>query len=233
MRKALQDYLPPILLQTIEFPLLCLAEQPEILLLLNAVDEVFENQFVETATEQAIRRYEGIFKIVPKDTQTLEERRIELLAKMNLRLPYTIRMLRAQLSKLCGADGFTSEIIPDKYQLTVSLPDRNKNHLPTIAALLRRMVPANIGITTTATRETVTTSVYMGTAQMGESSRMTLPLLEPEQHLTAVLSAGAAAGEACSRTALLSIEPDQHLTAILPVSGTAGGTASRVPLREP
>ena len=30
MRKKLQDYLPPILLKTYEFPLLCDTEQPEI-----------------------------------------------------------------------------------------------------------------------------------------------------------------------------------------------------------
>jgi len=54
MRKALKDYLPPILLQTVEFPLLCLSEQPEILFLLDAVEEIFDNQFVETASERAM-----------------------------------------------------------------------------------------------------------------------------------------------------------------------------------
>ena len=49
MRKKLQDYLPPILLKTYEFPLLCDTEQPEIDRLRDAADAVLDAQFISTA----------------------------------------------------------------------------------------------------------------------------------------------------------------------------------------
>ena len=68
MRKKLQDYLPPILLKTYEFPLLCDTEQPEIDRLRDAADAVLDAQFLSTAGEYAISRYEKIFGVVPQDT---------------------------------------------------------------------------------------------------------------------------------------------------------------------
>lgn len=81
MRKKLQDYLPPILLKTYEFPLLCDTEQPEIDRLRDAADAVLDAQFISTAGETAIARYEKIFKITPMDTDTLDERRFRVLAE--------------------------------------------------------------------------------------------------------------------------------------------------------
>ena len=53
VRKKLQDYLPPILLKTYEFPLLCETEQPEIDRLRDAADAVLDAQFLSTAGEYA------------------------------------------------------------------------------------------------------------------------------------------------------------------------------------
>ena len=78
MRKKLHDYLPPILLKTYEFPLLCDTEQPEIDCLRDAADAVLDAQFISTAGEQGIARYEKIFKITPMDTDTLDERRFKV-----------------------------------------------------------------------------------------------------------------------------------------------------------
>lgn len=94
MRKKLQDYLPPILLKTYEFPLLCETEQPEIDRLRDAADAVLDAQFISTAGETAIARYEKIFGITPMDTDTLAERRFKVLAKINAQLPFSVRGLR-------------------------------------------------------------------------------------------------------------------------------------------
>ncbi|WNX84042.1 putative phage tail protein [Agathobaculum sp. NTUH-O15-33] len=95
MRKELSLYLPPILLQTQAFQLLCSVEDPELDALFACADEVLDAQFIHTAPEQAVERYEKIYKIVPKDTETLEERRFRVLSKINAQLPYTVRMLEA------------------------------------------------------------------------------------------------------------------------------------------
>ena len=84
MRKKLNEYLPSILLKTYEFPLLCDTEQREFDHLNAAVDEVLDAQFVSTAGERGIERYEQIFSIVPQDTDTLDERRFVYWRKSTL-----------------------------------------------------------------------------------------------------------------------------------------------------
>lgn len=148
MRKKLQDYLPPILLKTYEFPLLCDTEQPEIDRLRDAADAVLDAQFISTAGETAIARYEKIFGITPMDTDTLAERRFKVLAKINAHLPFSVRRLRQQLETLCGADGYKLELDGGKYTLTVKVALTAKRNQQAVEELLADIVPANMVCTT-------------------------------------------------------------------------------------
>ena len=148
MRKKLQDYLPPILLKTYEFPLLCDTEQREFDRLNTAVDEVLDAQFVSTAGERGIERYEQIFSIVPQDTDTLDERRFRVLAKINAQLPFSIRRLRQQLATLCGDDGYKLEVNGGVYTRTVKVALTAKRNQQAVEELLADIVPANMVCTT-------------------------------------------------------------------------------------
>ena len=148
MRKKLQDYLPPILLKTYEFPLLCDTEQPEIDRLRDAADAVLDAQFISTAGETAIARYEKIFGITPMDTDTLAERRFKVLAKINAQLPFSVRRLRQQLATLCGADGYKLEVNGAVYNLTVKVALTEKRNQQAVEELLADIVPANMVCTT-------------------------------------------------------------------------------------
>lgn len=148
MRKKLQDYLPPVLLKTYEFPLLCKTEQREFDRLNTAVDEVLDAQFVSTAGERGIERYEQIFSIVPQDTDTLDERRFRVLAKINAQLPFSIRRLRQQLATLCGEDGYKLEVSGGKYTLSVKVALTAKRNQQAVEELLADIVPANMVCTT-------------------------------------------------------------------------------------
>ena len=148
MRKKLQDYLPPILLKTYEFPLLCDTEQPEIDRLRDAADAVLDAQFISTAGETAIARYEKIFGITPMDTDTLDERRFKVLAKINAQLPFSVRRLRQQLATLCGDDGYKLEVNGGVYTLTVKVALTAKRNQQAVEELLADIVPANMVCTT-------------------------------------------------------------------------------------
>lgn len=148
MRKKLQDYLPPILLKTYEFPLLCETEQPEIDRLHDAADAVLDAQFLSTAGEYAIQRYEKIFGVVPQDTDTLDERRFKVLTRINTQLPFSVRRLRQQLETLCGADGYKLELDGDRYTLTVKVALTAKRNQQAVEELLADIVPANMVCTT-------------------------------------------------------------------------------------
>lgn len=148
MRKKLQDYLPPILLKTYEFPLLCETEQPEIDRLHDAADAVLDAQFLSTAGEYAIQRYEKIFGVVPQDTDTLDERRFKVFAKINAQLPFSVRRLRQQLATLCGENGYKLEVGGGKYTLTVKVALTAKRNQQAVEELLADIVPANMICTT-------------------------------------------------------------------------------------
>ena len=148
MRKKLNEYLPSILLKTYEFPLLCDTEQREFDRLNTAVDEVLDAQFVSTAGERGIERYEQIFSIVPQDTDTLDERRFRVLAKINAQLPFSVRRLRQQLATLCGDDGYKLELDGGKYTLTVKVALTAKRNQQAVEELLADIVPANMVCTT-------------------------------------------------------------------------------------
>ena len=148
MRKKLNEYLPPILLKTYEFPLLCDTEQPEFDRLNTAADDVLDAQFVSTAGERGIERYEQIFGITPMDTDTLDERRFKVLAKINAQLPFSVRRLKQQLATLCGEDGYKLEIDGGKYTLIVKVALTAKRNQQAAEELLADIVPANMVCTT-------------------------------------------------------------------------------------
>jgi len=148
VRKKLQDYLPPILLKTYEFPLLCKTEQPEIDRLHDAADAVLDAQFLSTAGEYAIQRYEKIFGVVPQDTDTLDERRFKVLTRINTQLPFSVRRLRQQLETLCGADGYKFKVSGGKYTLSVKVALTAKRNQQAVEELLADIVPANMVCTT-------------------------------------------------------------------------------------
>lgn len=148
MRKKLQDYLPPILLKTYEFPLLCDTEQPEIDRLHDAADAVLDAQFLSTAGEYAIQRYEKIFGVVPQDTDTLDERRFKVLTRINTQLPFSVRRLRQQLATLCGENGYKLEVGGGKYTLSVKVALTAKRNQQAVEGLLADIVPANMVCTT-------------------------------------------------------------------------------------
>lgn len=147
MRKKLQDYLPPILLKTCEFPLLCLTGQAEMDALIAGTAEVMDSQFVMTAPERGIERYETIYGITPQDTDTLEERRFRILSRINTQLPYTIRMLRQRLQALCGEDGYSLAVNYGAYELTVKVALTAKRNLQATQDMLAEVVPANMIVT--------------------------------------------------------------------------------------
>ncbi len=144
MRKQLISYLPDVLLKTCEFPLLCLAEQPEFDGFLSAAENVLDSQFIMTAPEAAIDRYERIFGIVARDTESLDDRRFQILAKINEQLPYTIRRLRVLLDSFCGAENYSVDVDHAHYILSVQFNLSAKSNFGD--ELLERMVPANMQI---------------------------------------------------------------------------------------
>ena len=120
------------------------AEQSNMELVWSSVDDVLNDQFVQSATNDGVTKYEKILGITPKATYTLDERKFNIFAKMNEQLPYTVEQLHSSLTSLCGADGYSVKLNANEYKLMVKLALANENNIEAVEKLLDKMIPANI-----------------------------------------------------------------------------------------
>lgn len=144
MDRKLIDYLPPFIQEYKEIKAIMGAEQGSIETVWTDAKNVLADQFVQSATENGIAQYEKILGITPKGTYTLDERRFNVLARMNEQLPYTMKQLHSSLTSLCGKDGYALKLDTDNYNLIVKLALSNENNVEAVESLLYKMIPANI-----------------------------------------------------------------------------------------
>ncbi len=152
MDRQLIDYLPPVLREIEEFKAINSAIQPEIERAWAELGRLMNNQFLTTADENGMSRWEKELHILPKDTDTPEARKTRIKAMWNRKLPYSFGWLRNWLSGLCGTEGH-SESVSD-YIIDVQL---DYNALPQANELAREILemlgivrPANMLLRLTA-----------------------------------------------------------------------------------
>ena len=139
----LKDYWPLVVKRILEFEKIADAENPEINNLWAAHKDVLDNQFIRTLTEEGCKRWEDILNIVPMGTDTLEDRRFRILARINADLPFTFRQLENMLYALCG-DDYTCELVNNDYKLVVRLALGVRRQYDEVSSLLKKVVPANL-----------------------------------------------------------------------------------------
>lgn len=144
MDRQLINYLPPFVQEYQEVKAIMDAEQFVFEKGWTDTENVFNDQYIQNATENGISRYEKILGITPKGTYTLDDRRFNVLARMNEQLPYTLESLKNSLTSLCGKGGYSIRLDADKYELTVKLALANENSVAAVNLLLDKMLPANI-----------------------------------------------------------------------------------------
>lgn len=103
MDRKLINYLPYVVRDYAEFKGISEAEQPEFESAWGSSDDLLNNQFISTAGNLGLSRWEKILGITTKGTDTLEDRRFRILTRLNEELPYTLPQLRNILETLCGS----------------------------------------------------------------------------------------------------------------------------------
>lgn len=138
------EYLPNVIREFKEFQSLAIVQNPEIKELWSIVENVMSDQFLNDSTENGVKRWEDILRIVPKGTDSIDLRKFRILARLNEQLPYTILTLEQQLFNLCGKDGYEVELRNKEYILKVKVSLVAKGKLNEVDELLKRVVPANM-----------------------------------------------------------------------------------------
>ena len=117
--RQLITYLPEVLKDYREFKLIMGVEQPELETLWDVLVDALDDQFIWDATENGVNRWESILKLYPKASDSLDDRKFRIIAKINQQLPFTITSLHQQLINLCGNDGYTVELQNALHKLIV------------------------------------------------------------------------------------------------------------------
>lgn len=144
MERKLIQYLPYVVREYAQMKGIMESEQPLFEKAWDEAKNILDNQFIFTADELGIQKWEVILNIMPKGTETLEERRFRILSRYNEQLPYTLKQLRAILETLCGKENYTAEIAEGSYTLVVKVSREAKRNLQDIETLLHRITPQNL-----------------------------------------------------------------------------------------
>lgn len=120
---------------------------PEFDLLYERIRQFLKDCFVETAQEYVVARWEKIVNIIPRASDTLEERRNRVLYQMNIPLPYTTRRLKHLfLANIVGEGNYKVTVDPIACTIEVLLNPAKETMWDDVEQLLDTMLPAHIEI---------------------------------------------------------------------------------------
>ena len=138
----LNKYLPDFVSNIREFQELDKALTPELDELNHTIQQIQQNQFVETANHEGLSYYERMLKIRPD--KDMEVRRFNILAKFNATIPFTMRWLQNTLNSTIGKGSYLLDLDHVNYTLTISIM-KHKEHLIThLTQELEDKLPAHL-----------------------------------------------------------------------------------------
>jgi hypothetical protein len=142
----LSEYYPSVVKDTNEFKALANAENPEFNLIGEYIEKAYNELFVLTSEDWGLDRMESLLGITKKETDTVEDRRTRILAKLNGDTPYTMRSLDSKLKTVCGEGNYSLTYSNDAYTLSVDLNLISKNMYEYVKDMLYDVVPAAIAL---------------------------------------------------------------------------------------
>lgn len=146
MSDPLLSYLPEFYKDIGEFVELTATEDTELQSLQTAVNRLFNDQFVLTSSEEAVRRRERMLSLVADPTtETLSFRRTRIINRYTTKPPFTKRYLQQKLDYIAGVPGLVVvEIDPVGFVLRISVGIENAAVLREIEYTVNLLKPANL-----------------------------------------------------------------------------------------
>ncbi len=137
------SYLPPFIAEYKETNVTLTAENPEFILVWEAAERVLKNEFIETADEYGISKFEKLLSIIPLKEDTIQIRRARVQAGWFIRLPYTWRMLLQKLTEICG---IVTIILENSYLIHMKVEVELQWQIDSLIDVVSRMLPCNMRI---------------------------------------------------------------------------------------
>lgn len=147
---SLLAYLPPFMQDFTEIAATLNAEDPEFVIVWDSADRVLKNQFIATADEYGISRFEKILKILPSKEDTLESRRSRVQNRWFNDMPCTLRTLVYRLTTLCADHGFTlTKYFTDAYTLEIYTDLELFGQVEELERIIGSVIPCNLVVKST------------------------------------------------------------------------------------
>lgn len=158
---SIKEYLPLYLQEIKEFDEICKTEDIEVENLTSKINELLNEIIVDYASNTGLSRYEKIYNIKNISTD-IEERRFNILNKMNGKGPFTLNWLNNKLKALVGEDNYKIDVDYNKYRIDISVSGIFQNIAETLNIDLKEQLPANLIITVNLF-QTEKANIYVGT----------------------------------------------------------------------
>lgn len=140
----LVSYLPPFMAEFKEMAVTLETENPEFMLVWKAVDRVLKNEFIESADEYGISRFEKILNILPSTEDTLESRRARVQGRWFSTVLYTLKAFIAKLAALCGDSDFTITKGYSGYEVGIETNLELFGQVKELENIIESMMPCNM-----------------------------------------------------------------------------------------
>lgn len=141
------SYLPPILHEIKELVEIASIENPVLSSLWEEIEQSLDDQFVVTASERGIARYEKMLKLNVPATDSLETRRFRVLTRYQEQAPYSYKVLKQILDSLLGEGQYKVERDVAAKTLKVKIELTVKGMFEAVVVMLERITPQNMVLT--------------------------------------------------------------------------------------
>lgn len=109
----------------------------------NAIDDTDLQLFVNSMAESTLISWEKIYHIEVLDSDTLDDRRTKVKAKMLEHLPYSYRVVIKKLNVLCP-DGYELTLDENLTEFSIKIVLSSKKMISNVQAYLEETVPLNM-----------------------------------------------------------------------------------------
>ena len=142
MKKYL-EYLPEFIREFKEIEAIAKAEDTVIADEWRRFDEVEDSQWIQTAGDRGLSRYEKMLGITGGGNSA-DVRRSAIVVKYNNNFAYTYYMFVKYLDNICGRGNYDLEIRYSQYAVDISLGLNRKLLYNTVRDYVRHIIPANM-----------------------------------------------------------------------------------------
>ena len=143
-----ERYYPDVVAPAKEFKKLAAAENPEFQILWDQAWEWMKNTFVYDFSENGLQRWEKMLGITPELGESFEDRRTDVLLRLNNSVIYTERSLKKIYDSVYGINSVIPDVRYKDYILALNLYGDAVWQPVKIKTYTRAIIPANLIIKT-------------------------------------------------------------------------------------